>query len=250
MDNGEFIGQESLATASEMAALAQETGVDSGGIVLDLCCGLGGPALHLAKRLGWRVVGVDRSHVAVQAAQLSAAERGQAGRVRFLVADAMELPLAGPFDAALLFETALAIRDKGKLLREVSRVLRPGGCFALTLEEGAPLSVRERRSIPEGSEIWLATEAEFLEMAVESAFQVCQLEDHTLRHADTAGRLLAAYQRDQEAIAACIGIAAYHRLVEAHLRWVEWLAKGRVRKLALVLQRVASQRPETRDEGM
>ena len=41
---GEFAGQESFMTASEIRALAARAGIGPGVSVLDLCCGVGGPA--------------------------------------------------------------------------------------------------------------------------------------------------------------------------------------------------------------
>ena len=48
-------------SAREILNLARATGVDARTRVLDLCCGSGGPALHLARQTGCRIVGVDRS---------------------------------------------------------------------------------------------------------------------------------------------------------------------------------------------
>lgn len=55
------MGQQGFASAGEILALAKAAGVTPGSWVLDLCCGRGGPALHLAREAGCRVVGVDRS---------------------------------------------------------------------------------------------------------------------------------------------------------------------------------------------
>ena len=41
---GEYAGQESFMTASEIRALAARAGIGPGVSVLDLCCGVGGPA--------------------------------------------------------------------------------------------------------------------------------------------------------------------------------------------------------------
>ena len=41
---GEFVGQESFMTAGEIRALAVQAGVGPGITVLDLCCGIAGPA--------------------------------------------------------------------------------------------------------------------------------------------------------------------------------------------------------------
>ncbi len=55
---GEFVGQESFVTAGEVLALARRAGIDRATRVLDLCCGRGGPGLHIVERLGCAYAGV------------------------------------------------------------------------------------------------------------------------------------------------------------------------------------------------
>jgi hypothetical protein len=62
-------------------------------------------------------------------------------------------------------------------------------------------------------------------------------EDHSRAHRATAQALADAFAADAEAIAAAIGRRALHELLAAHRLWIEWLAAGRVRKLALVAER-------------
>ena len=56
---GEFIGQESFVTAGEILTLARRAGIGGDTRVLDLCCGRGGPGLHIVEELGCAYVGVD-----------------------------------------------------------------------------------------------------------------------------------------------------------------------------------------------
>jgi sarcosine/dimethylglycine N-methyltransferase len=205
--------------------------------VLELCCGPGGPALHLAATLGCRVVAVDSSVEALAHGREAAAGTGEPGLVAFLAGDALRLPLSGPFDAALLFETMLSIEEKDRLLMEIRRVLRPGGSFALTLEEGEPLAPEEVASIPEGDRIWLIPEARFRDMLEHAGFQLTRREELTAAHAAVASRLLRAYRAYRKEIEAHLGDESYEDLVASHERWVQWLEGGRVRKLALVAAR-------------
>jgi SAM-dependent methyltransferase len=233
----DYVRQESFATAAEMVALARAASVEPGTRVLELCCGPGGPALHLAATLGCRVTAVDSSAGALLHGREMATSATEASRVSFLAADALHLPLSGPFDAALLFETMLSIEDKKRLLCEVRRVLRPGGRLAVTLEEGEPLSPEEIASIPEGDRIWVLPEARFLDMLEGAGFHLTRREDHTAAHADVAFRLLRAYRAHRREIEAQLGQEGYEALVVSHERWVRWLDDGRVRKLALVATR-------------
>jgi sarcosine/dimethylglycine N-methyltransferase len=235
---GEYVGQESFISAGEILDLARASGVDARTRMLDLCCGSGGPALHLARQTGCRLVGVDRSPEAIYLARASAERQGLDHRASFIIADALCPPIdAASFDAVLLYETMLAFEDKRRLLRVVRELLRPGGRFGLTLEEGQPLSGAERRRVPEGEDVWLVPEREFRVLLNAADFQIRLMEDHTSAHAEVARRLAAAFRRDRAAIVAAVGAEAYNELVMAHERWAEWLNARRVRKLAVVAQR-------------
>jgi len=75
-----------------------------GELALDIGCGTGGTALMLADRVGWagRVVGIDVSSPMLARARARAAEHPLANRIRFIEADAAEVPLT-PGSAELLF---------------------------------------------------------------------------------------------------------------------------------------------------
>jgi sarcosine/dimethylglycine N-methyltransferase len=235
---GEYVGQESFMPAHEILNLARVAGVDARTRVLDLCCGNGGPTLHLARQTGCRIVGVDRSLEAIYLARASAENHGLDHHATFIVADALCPPIdAASFDAVLLYETMLAFEDKQWLARVVSKLLRPGGRFGLTFEEGWPLSSAEQQRVPEGEEFWLTSESEFRVLLEAAGFRIRWVEDHTAAHADVAVRLAAAFRRDRAAIVAALGPQTFNELVMAHERWAEWLSTRRVRKLAVVAQR-------------
>ena len=235
----QYVGQESLVTADQIVALARSAGARPGARLLDLCCGAGGAALYLARATGCRVIGLDRDAVAIHLARVAAA-RGRLGQQAvFVVGQALAIPLrSGGVDAAILLETMLAIRDKATLLGEVRRLLRPGGCFGLTLEAGLPLSARERAGLPESEDIWLVPEAAMLRTLAEAGFSVRHVDDLTIQHAAVAGRLAALLERARPAVASLVGAAQAHVMMAAHRRWAEWLGSRRVRKLAIVAQRM------------
>jgi sarcosine/dimethylglycine N-methyltransferase len=184
-------------------------------------------------------VGIDRSAEAIHLARASAEHQGLDHRATFIVSDILCPPIdAASFDAVLLYETMLAFEDKRRLLRVVRKLLRPGGRFGLTLEEGRPLSDAERRRIPASEDVWLVPEREFRVLLKAADFQIRLVEDHTATHAEVARRLAAAFRRDRVAIIATVGAQACNELVMAHERWAEWLDARRVRKLAVVAQHV------------
>jgi SAM-dependent methyltransferase len=230
---GEFVGQESFMTADEIRALAVQVGIGPGVTVLDLCCGIAGPGRFLTRELGCAYLGVDASAGAVAIAR----ERAGDLPCRFAVAEIPPLP-AGPFDVVLLLETMLAFEDKDALIRAIAAALRPGGRLAFTLEEGAPLTRGEREAMPDADTVWLIPLEEMTGCLERAGLVVAWQEDHSRAHLATARALAGAFSADADEIAARIGRPAVDELLAAHRLWIHWLHEGRVRKLALVAERV------------
>jgi demethylmenaquinone methyltransferase/2-methoxy-6-polyprenyl-1,4-benzoquinol methylase len=100
-----------------------------GDAALDVCCGTGDLALELAGRVApaGRVVGCDFSEPMLDLAREKAARTAPAG-VRFEWADALRLPYdAERFDAVTVGFGVRNLSDLDRGLREMARVLRPGG---------------------------------------------------------------------------------------------------------------------------
>ncbi|MDN3296998.1 class I SAM-dependent methyltransferase [Streptomyces ficellus] len=111
-----------------------DRGLITGGRVLDLGCGPGRNALHLAS-LGFEVDAVDLSPAAIAWAEDRARETG--AEVRFVQGDAFALAggeLAGPYD--LIYDSGcfhhLPPHRRISYLTLLDRLLAPGGLFALT----------------------------------------------------------------------------------------------------------------------
>ncbi len=97
-------------------------------LVLDVGCGVGGPACFIAERTGSRVVGVSNSKSGLAEAERYARERGLRERVDFRYAEAQQLPFDNDsFDAVWSSEAIHNLSDKTPAVRELARVLRPGG---------------------------------------------------------------------------------------------------------------------------
>jgi cyclopropane fatty-acyl-phospholipid synthase-like methyltransferase len=106
--------------------------VGPGDRVLDAGCGIGKPALRMASSTGASVVGISISDKQVEQANERARAERMSDRVTFRHADAMGTPFeSDSFDAALAFESIIHM-DRAKALREMARVLKPGGRVALT----------------------------------------------------------------------------------------------------------------------
>lgn len=113
--------------------LARAAAIRTDDLVLDVCCGLGGPARYQALSRRCRVVGLDYNEGRVKGAIDLTRRVNLARRVRFLRGDARALPFPPEtFDAVLSQEALLHVPDKGKALAEAFRVLKPGGRIAFT----------------------------------------------------------------------------------------------------------------------
>jgi len=105
---------------------------DGGGDVLDVATGTGLVAAELLRR-GFRVTGVDQSPE-----MLAGARRRFGGRVELVEASAESLPFAdATFDHLTVTYLLRYVDDPGATLRELARVVRPGGVVA-SLEFGVP----------------------------------------------------------------------------------------------------------------
>ena len=232
---GEFVGQESFMTAAEIRELAGRAGIGPGVAVLDLCCGVAGPGRLVTSELGCDYLGVDASASAL------ARRRAADLTCRFAVAQVPPVP-AGSFDVVLLLETMLEFEDKDALVRAIAAVLRHGGRFAFTLEEGRPLTMAERAAMPDADTVWLTPLDQMAESLERAGLVVTWREDHSRAHRATAQALASAFAADADTIAAQIGRRALDELLAAHRLWIRWLGEGRVRKLALVAERAAAPR--------
>jgi SAM-dependent methyltransferase len=100
--------------------------------VVDVGCGIGGPARYLARHRDARVTGVDLTPEFVEVARELTRRCGLADAVDFQVGSGLELPIPdGGVDAACLLHVGMNIEDKARLFAEVRRVVRPGGWFAV-----------------------------------------------------------------------------------------------------------------------
>lgn len=110
--------------------LAAQMDLRSGMHVLDIGCGLGGPARFFAG-LGCRVTGIDLTPEFVAAAEHITRLVG-IGDVDFRQTSAASLPFdAAAFDGAYLIHVGMNIPDKPAAFREIRRVLKPGARFAI-----------------------------------------------------------------------------------------------------------------------
>jgi len=119
-------------------ALVDAVAAELPGRVLDVATGTAGVALQLAGRCGARVVGVDLSPEMLKAGAGRVAASPERARVALAVARGEELPFPDASFDALSFTYLLRyVADPAATLRELARVVKPGGIVA-NLEFGVP----------------------------------------------------------------------------------------------------------------
>jgi SAM-dependent methyltransferase len=119
-----FLGRWSRVLAGPFAEFAR---LPEDGAILDVGCGTGSLTLSLAERRRGRVGGID-----IAAPYIAFARSRPVGdRADFAVGDACHLPYADRHFAASLAQLALNfVPDPALALREMRRVVRPGGVVA------------------------------------------------------------------------------------------------------------------------
>ena len=230
---GEYVGQESFMRAAEVRRLAHQARVGPGVPVLDLCCGVAGPGRMITAESGCQYLGVDRSVSALATARQLAGELP----CRFEQAQLPPLP-EGRFEVVLLLETMLAFPDKEALVGEVACTLEQGGRFAFTVEEGRPLTRQERARMPGADTVWPIELAELTGVLRNAGLAVTWRQENSSAHHAVATALLRCYRADSAQIAGQIGEQATAELITAHQLWNDWLGSGRVRKFAMVAEKL------------
>lgn len=169
--------------------LADRLPVRAGQHIVDIGCGLGGPARYMAKRFDCRVSGVDLTPPFVEAANKLSALVGMRDRVKIQQGDALHLPYAdASFDGGYSQHVTMNVADRAAFFGEAYRVLKPGAFFALTEHGRGPVDGRHY-PLPwsvDGSGEHLASPLETRAFLEGAGFEAIEIED-------TGPKYLAAY---------------------------------------------------------
>lgn len=100
--------------------------------VLDVGCGLGGPARYVTNSYQCRVTGIDLTEDYINAGETINEWVGLSGQIDLQHGSALELPFAAEsFDSGYMIHVGMNIEDKSDLFAGINRVLRQGALFGV-----------------------------------------------------------------------------------------------------------------------
>jgi SAM-dependent methyltransferase len=179
--------------------------------LLDIGCGIGGPARYFAQRFGCRVTGIDLTPEFCEVARAlnSLVERSLAAsddvalpEVKFELGNALAMPFAdASFDGAYSMNVSMNIADKAAFYREIHRVLRPGGWLMLSeIARGSVDAAAPDFPTPWASSAassFLATADETRSGLVRAGFEVIELRSTRAHALEFAALSRAAVARGE-----------------------------------------------------
>lgn len=211
--------------------LARRAAIRPGMSVLDVCAGLGGPARFLAHRMGVSVTGVDLTHSRCAAGHRLTVLVRLHPMVRLIRADAQVLPFrAAAFDAAVSQEGLLHVPDKGAVLAEVARVLRPGGRLAFSDWVARPrLGDNERRRLDEWMvAVSLQSIDAYRGLLAGAGFDSIEAEDLSPEWIEILRERLRMYRALREQTIARLGAARYDEYNQLYAFFVGLVEAGKL----------------------
>jgi ubiquinone/menaquinone biosynthesis C-methylase UbiE len=206
---GEDFGQTSWVSTEESHEIPRHLELTPGCSVLEIGSGSGSYALYVAETAGCQVVGLDLNAEGIRNASALAERRKLVRQVSFQECDVSRpLPFAdGTFNAAFSNDVFCHIPGRRALLRELWRVLQPGGrlLFSDALVVGGTLSNMEIATRSLIGYYLFVPPGENEKLMVAAGFQLIDVTDTTQNAADVARRWRQARDKREPELTALEG---------------------------------------------
>ena len=200
-------------------ALAHHAKINESTHVLDLCCGLGGPARYLAYHYGCRVTGVDMNTDRLAGAVRLTERTKLQDRVLFHHANALQTGLADEtFDVIVSQEAFCHIPNKKALITECARLLKPDGRIVYTDILARSSMTNEIRSRLETEMVFseLSTSEQYCHLLEEKGCEVIEVEDLSDNWAQILIDRLAMYRSLKEQTVSSFDLAHFQKWDRAY----------------------------------
>jgi ubiquinone/menaquinone biosynthesis C-methylase UbiE len=210
--------------------------LDAESHLLDLGCGVGGPARFLAKTYGCRVTGIDLSEFNVRAAQERATQTGLGDRVSFIHGNALEIPFAPEsFTHALGCEAFCYFPDKVQLYAAAHRVLKPQGAIGF-LEAACEAPVRLRTEEHLAS-VKYESVGQYAAMLRAAGFDAVESYDTTELASRDITHSMYRLVSQRERVLAAAGAEAYYALLEIWAEFLGCFSEGKLTHCGMIARK-------------
>jgi ubiquinone/menaquinone biosynthesis C-methylase UbiE len=236
---GVDFGQTSWVTTEESTQIPGLLELTSNSTVLEIGCGSGAYALHIAKTIGCSITGLDINALGIHNANQLALHRGLGSQARFEVCDVSKpLPFADEaFDVIFSNDVLCHIPGRPALLAEMYRVLKSGGgrmLFSDALVIGGLISQDEIAARSSIGYYLFSPPGENERLVLEAGFTDLKVRDTTEQAARIAARWVEARGKYKDRLFALEGEQKYTGL-QRFLSCVQSLTEER-RLLRLLYQ--------------
>jgi phosphoethanolamine N-methyltransferase len=228
-------GRDYMAPGGEGNVDRMVKGLDlAGRRVLDIGCGIGGPAFALARKYGAQVTGIDLEPQLIARATRRAAELGLSEQAEFRTVTLGDLPFPDrSFDLVFTSGALTQTEDKAGITAECLRVLKPGGMLTCYdwLKNDAPISDDMRYFFKmEGLTYNLITLAQLGEYLEAAGFTDVTLEDASDWYRRESRREYEKMRRERSSVVALIGESQADHMIEDWRSLVVVCEKGELRQ--------------------
>ncbi len=129
-------------TKNEVELFTSILNIPKDSAILDLACGQGRHSIEMAQKGYTNVTGLDRSHYLIRKAKTAVQQ--EALKISFKEGDARKLPFPpDTFDVVMILGNSFGYfesnEDDAMILKEVFRVMKPGGTFLIDVADGSYL---------------------------------------------------------------------------------------------------------------